>query len=159
MQRCQPAPGRYSGCRANEAGVDVVDDESRADEPSLVQPAQEAEPARVGLRVDGHEAEHAAHAVGPDVDRGDDGRRPHAAFLSPLDVRGVEEGVQQLDSAQVAGRQLADFGDEQPVHGVAWSFESLSVPILRAICSIFLVETSFAHDPAMAAATARSPRE
>ncbi len=35
--------------RAGEAGVGVADDEARAVGPSLAQPAQEAEPARVGL--------------------------------------------------------------------------------------------------------------
>lgn len=39
------------------------------------------------------------------------------------------------------------------------SLESLSMPILRAIRSIFLVEAPFAHDSATAAATARSARE
>lgn len=40
-----------------------------------------------------------------------------------------------------------------------WSLESLSMPILRAIRSIFLVDTPFAHGSATAAATARSARE
>lgn len=38
---------------------------------------------------------------------------------------------------------------------LTWSFESPSMPILRAIRSIFLVETPFAHD----SATALSARE
>lgn len=42
---------------------------------------------------------------------------------------------------------------------LTWSFESLSIPTLRAILSIFLVDTPLAHDSATAAATARSARE
>lgn len=36
--------------------------------------AHEPEPARVGLGVDGRDAEHAAHPVGADADGGDDRR-------------------------------------------------------------------------------------
>ncbi len=42
---------------------------------------------------------------------------------------------------------------------LTWSFEILSMPIFRAIRSILLIETPFAHDSATAAATAWSARE
>ena len=98
-------------------GEGVADDEVRAVEPTSTQPAQEAEPSRVGLRADGREAEYAAHAIGVDADGGDDRRGLHAAVPPALDVGGVQEQVRHLDSARVAGRQLADLGVERPAHG------------------------------------------
>lgn len=113
-----PAGARQAlGDGAHEARVGVADDEADAREPALAQAAQEAEPARVGLGVDRRDAEHAAHAVGADADRGDDGRGPRAALPPALDVSGVEEQVRHLDSAQAARRQLADLGVERSAHG------------------------------------------
>lgn len=110
-----PAGARQGlGYGADEAGVRVAGDEAHAAEPASALPAQEGEPARMSLRVDGRDAEHAAHAVGPDADRGVDGRRLHAAAPPAFNVRGVEEQVRHLDNAQVAGRQLADLGVERP---------------------------------------------
>ncbi len=57
-----PAGARQAlGDRAHEPGVGVADDEAHAGEAALAQRAQEPEPARVGLGVDGRDAEHAAH--------------------------------------------------------------------------------------------------
>ena len=70
-----PAGARQAlGDGADEPGVGVADNEAHAGEP-----AQEPEPARVGLDVDGRYAEHAAHPVGADADGGDDRRGLHPA--------------------------------------------------------------------------------
>ena len=86
-----PAGARQAlGDRADEAGVGVADDEPRAGEPAF---AQEPEPARVGLGVDGRDAGHAAHPVGADADGGGNRRGLHPAVPPALDVGGVQDNV------------------------------------------------------------------
>lgn len=83
-----PAGARQAlGDRADEADVGVADDEPRAGEPAF---AQEPEPARVGLGVDGRDAGHAAHPVGAVADGGGNRRGLHPAVPPALDVGGQD---------------------------------------------------------------------
>lgn len=70
----------------------------------------------MGLRVDGRDAEHAAHPVGADADGGDDRRGPHAAVPPALEVGCIEEQVGRLDAAQPARGELADLGVQRFAH-------------------------------------------
>lgn len=112
-----PAGARQAlGDGAHEPGVGVADDEARAGEPAFAQPAQEPEPARMGLGVDGHDAEHAAHPVGADADGGDNRRGLHTAVHPALDVRGVQEQVREPGLPEVPGGQLRDPRVKRPAH-------------------------------------------
>lgn len=107
-----PAGARQAlGDGAHEPGAGVADDEALAGEP-----AREREPARVGLGVDGRDAEHAAHPVGADADGGDGRRGLHPAVPPALDVRGVQEQVGEPDLPEVPGGQLRDPRVQQPAH-------------------------------------------
>ena len=113
-----PAGARQArGDGAHEPDVGAADDEAHAGEPAHAQRAQEPESARVGLSVDGCDADHAVRPVGSDANRGGDCGRLHAAVPPAPDVGGVEEWVGHLDSAQVAGRQSTDLGVELSAHG------------------------------------------
>ena len=150
-----PAGARQAlGDRADEADVGVADDEPRAGEPAF---AQEPEPARVGLGVDGRDAGHAAHPVGAVADGGGNRRGLHPAVPPALDVGG-QDNVGNPDFPEVPGDQLCCPCVHRPAHRAGPVLREPLYTHSRAIRSIFLVETPSAHDSATAAAAARSVR-
>lgn len=70
-RHCQPAPGRHAAmARTSPTWASLTT--KRTPESPRSRSAQEPESARVGLRVDGCDDEHAVRPVGSDANRGGD---------------------------------------------------------------------------------------
>ena len=135
------------GNGAHELGAGVADDAVYAGEAAFAQRPQKPGPAGVSFGVDGRDGEHAAHPVGADADGDDDRRGLDAAVPPALDVDGVEGQVGGPDLPEIPGDRLRDPASSDLRIALTLSFESLSMPIFRAIRAIFLVEMPWATIP------------
>ena len=109
----------------------------------------------MGLGVDSRDVEHVTHPVGADIDGGDDRRGLHPVVPPAPDVGGVQDQAGEPDPPPRSRETSSATPASNDLHtALIWSFESLSIPIFRAIRSIFLVETPLAY----VSATARSAR-